>query len=99
LGGGGGGRGGDGYLDALLAEGRRLAAMEREIGDGVALEVRRVSRRARGVVTVRALVDGLCLGGRTLAELLQLAGWPDNGATIAAARDAVAGALDRMGLV
>lgn len=94
-----GGQGGDGFLEALLAEGARLDAIVQAIGDGVALEVRRVSRRARGVVTVRALVDGLCLEGRTLAGQLRRAGWDTNGATIEAARDKVAQALDRMGLV
>jgi hypothetical protein len=94
-----GGQGGGGYLEALLLERARLDALVRAIGDGVALEVRRVSRRARGVVTVRALVDGLCLHGVALADLLRRAGWDTNGATIEAARDKVAQALDRMGLV
>jgi hypothetical protein len=94
-----GGQGGGGYADAVLSEGRRLDALVRAIGEDVALEVRRASRRARGIVTVRQLVDGLCLEGLTLAGLLRRAGWPDNGRTIDAARDVVSSALDRMGLV
>jgi hypothetical protein len=95
-----GGQGGGGYLEALLKERARLDALQAVIGAGVALEVRRVSRRARGVVTVRALVDGLCLEGLTLAALLRRSGWcATDAATVQAARDAVAGALDRMGLV
>jgi hypothetical protein len=94
-----GGPGGGGLSEAVLAEGRHLDALRRTIGDGLALEVQRVSRRARGALTVRALVDGLCLGGVPLGRQLRLAGWKDNGDTMDAARDAVALALDRMGLV
>lgn len=94
-----GGAAGGGYADAVLAEGRRLDALVQAIGGGVALEVRRVTRRARGVVTVRQLVDGLCVEGLTLANLLRRSGWDTNGATIETAREAVAAALDRMSLV
>jgi hypothetical protein len=94
-----GGSGGGGFMDAVLAEGRRLAALRREIGDGVALEVHRRSRRARDVVTVRALVDGVCLGGRTVADQLRRSGWDTNGPMLDKARGVVAAALDRMALV
>jgi hypothetical protein len=95
-----GGPGGGGLSEAVLAEGRRLALLRRQIGDDVALEVQRVSRRARGVVTVRALVDGLCLHGVALGRQLRLAGWSDRNADVmTTARGAVAAALDRMGLV
>lgn len=94
-----GGQGGGGYLDALLAEGARLDALHLAIGGGVALEVRRVTRRARGVVTVRALVDGLCVEGLTVGQLLRRAGWARDMQAEAMARGAVASALDRMGLV
>lgn len=95
-----GGPGGGGLSEAVLKEGRHLDALRREIGDGLALEVRRASRRARGVVTVRALVDGLCVEGVPLGHQLRRAGWSDrNAAVLDAARDAVARALDRMGLV
>jgi hypothetical protein len=95
-----GGSGGGGYSEAVLKEGRRLDKLEAAIGAGVALEVQRRSRRARGVVTVRALVDGVCLHGRTVADQLRRAGWcATDAATVRQARDAVAAALDRMALV
>jgi hypothetical protein len=95
-----GGPGGGGLSEAVLKEGRHLDALRRAIGDGLALEVQRVSRRARGVLTVRALVDGLCVEGLAIGPQLRLAGWSDrNTDVLAAARDAVAQALDRMGLV
>lgn len=94
-----GGSGGQGFADAVLEEGRRIDRLVAAIGPGLALQVRRVSRRKRDVVTVRGLVDGLCLEGLTLAKLLRRARWDTNGATLDAARAAVAGALDRMGLV
>jgi hypothetical protein len=94
-----GGSGGGGYMDSVLAEGRRLDALNRQIGDGVALEVQRRSRRARDVVTVRALVDGVCLHGRTVADQLRRSGWDTNGPMLDKARGVVAAALDRMALV
>lgn len=94
-----GGKGGDGFADAVVTEGRRIEALQRAIGDGVALEVRRVSRRARGVVTVRALVDGLCLEGLTISTLLRRSGWSERDMpTVDRARAAVSAALDRMSL-
>jgi hypothetical protein len=95
-----GGPGVGGLSEAVLKEGRRLDALRRAIGDGLALEVQRVSRRARGVLTVRALVDGICVEGLAIGPQLRRAGWSDRKTDVlAAARDAVARALDRMGLV
>lgn len=87
----------EGWAVLVVGEGRRVEALVRAIGDGVALAPKRNGRRQ--AVRIRALVDGLCLEGLTLAVLLRRWRWDDGGATMRAARDAVGAALDRMALV
>jgi hypothetical protein len=95
---GGSGRGGD-FMDRLLEDRRTLDALIRRIGSGVAMEVRRVRPSTRGTrraITDRALVDGVCLAGLTVTDVLRQHGWADKGETRRAAREALAAALDRM---
>lgn len=95
---GGDGRGGD-FMDRLLEDRRTLDALIRRIGSGVALSIRRVrpsSRGTRRAITDRALVDGVCLAGQTVTDVLRAHGWADKGDTRKAARGALAAALDRM---
>lgn len=96
----GGGSGGD-FMDAYLAEGRELAAMQRRIGTGAALSVRRVRPSARGGagrrnIPDRVLVDLVCLGGRGVSDVLRAHGWAVKGDTRKAVTKALCGALDRM---
>lgn len=95
-----GGRGdGTGVMDAYIAVGDELARLRRAIGDGVAMPLRRIRPSQRGSrkgITDRALVDGVCLGGLTMSELLRNHGWADKGEYRSAARVALAAALDRM---
>lgn len=96
--------GGDGsgrdFMDAFLAEGRELTALHRRIGVGVAMEVRRVRPSARGagagIITDRALVDAVCLGDKTPAEVLRSFGWSEKGQHRDMLRAALRDALDRM---
>lgn len=90
-----GGAGGS-FADALLSESALIDRLRAAIGDGVALEVQRVRRQGRRSVTVRALVDAVCIEGLTITAVLARHGWPDRGETLAAARSALAAALDRM---
>jgi hypothetical protein len=95
------GRGGSGgeFMDAYLAIGRELDRLHARIEDvrGDALRRVRPSERAgHGVVTVRALVDGVCLGNLTLDQVLARHGWACKGAYRQALRQALAAALDRM---
>mgnify|MGYP001627890749 CR=1 FL=1 len=72
-----GGHGGE-YIDALLQDRARLEGWQRRIGSGVALEVRRQrpsSRNKRGLIGCRRLVDMVCVGEMTLAEVLEKCGW------------------------
>ncbi len=98
LDGSGGGDGG-GFMDAYLAEGDELRRLWRAIGPGVAMALRRLRPSARGSrisIKDRALVDAVCLAGRSISEVLRAHGWADKGEYRAAARVALAAALDRM---
>lgn len=96
---GSGGGDGAGFMDAYLAEGDELLRLWRAIGPGVAMPLRRVRPSARGSrisIKDRALVDAVCLAGRSISEVLRAHGWADKGEYRAAARVALAAALDRM---
>ncbi|MEI4488984.1 hypothetical protein V8J36_22645, partial [Frigidibacter sp. MR17.14] len=95
-----GGEGG-GFMDAFLDVGRELAAIERRIGAGFAMEVRRVRPSNRGgagarTITDRALVDMVCLGDRTLSEVLKAHGWSADGKNREKLKRALSSALSRM---
>ncbi|KUP91788.1 hypothetical protein [Tritonibacter horizontis] len=98
------GGGGGEYIDALLADRRRLDEMQRRIGSGAALAVRRIRPSARnkvGLISDRALVDMVCVQGLTLTEALRRSGWAaegqrPNGKHVKALRCALLESLDRM---
>ena len=97
---GSGGQGGE-FIDAFVAEGRRLEEMRDRIGTGVAMSVRRIrpSKRgaaAKGLITDRDLVDRVCRGDLDLGQVLTVYGWAAKGTSRAALRKALAAALDRM---
>jgi hypothetical protein len=100
LGGSGGGSGV--FIDGYVDQGRMIGALQRQIGGDVALSVRRVRPSARGgrvAVTVRRLVDDVCLNGLTLSRVLERHGWAPKGDHREALRLALCGALDRMSWV
>ncbi|SHL80287.1 hypothetical protein SAMN05444389_101427 [Paracoccus solventivorans] len=89
------------FMDAYLAEGREIEAIRRRIGGGASLAVRRIRPSTRGgparrAILDRALVDMVCLGDRTLSEVLRGHGWQVDGRHRAALTEALSGALDRM---
>lgn len=97
---GAGGRGSAGaWIDAYLASGRELVRLERAIGGGVALEIRRAAGDGgaqRRAIRVRALVDQVCLEDCDLGEVLRRHGWAPKGPTRETCFQALAAALDRM---
>lgn len=100
LGAGGGGVAARDFMDLYAADCELLRMMHRRIGAGVSLHVRRVRPSERGSrwnIRDRALVDMVCLGGRTLGDVLQAHGWAVYDGSRRAARAALCGALDRMG--
>jgi hypothetical protein len=97
---GGGGSAGS-FIDAVIHEGEIIRAMRCAIGDGIALAVRRVRPSRRGTkagIRDRALVDAVCLEGKSLSEVLDRHGWSDFGGNIDAVRASLRAALDRMAM-
>lgn len=93
------GGGGDGFMDAYLADARELARMRARIGHGSALAVRRLRPSARGSrrgIADRVLVDMVCLEGASLSEVLRRHGWTKQTPQLKALLVALCGALDRM---
>lgn len=91
----GGGSGGGGYMDAVLAEGAAIRRMEAAAGDGVALAVQRVGG-GRAPILVRRLVWMVCVEGNVIDAAMRRHGWTGRGETRERVRAALAGALDRM---
>lgn len=94
----GGGGGGLTVSEAVGRDMQRLAALRRRIGDGLAKDNLRPSKGgARSAIRVRDLVDQVCCGGRTLAQVLEHHGWGEKNMRVRGLlREALAAALDRM---
>ncbi|MBF9042967.1 hypothetical protein HKCCE4037_06495 [Rhodobacterales bacterium HKCCE4037] len=91
--------GGGEFIDAVCDQSRRIAQLRARVGPVVTLSVRRTRPSARGKRTGIpdiVLVDQVCLGWLTVAEVLKRAGWDTGGKTLDRARAALANALDRM---
>lgn len=95
-----GARGGGGdFMDAHLDIARRIDGLRRAIGGGSAMVLRRIRPSVRGSrhgITDRAVVDAVCLGGKSLSQVLAGHGWACKGEHREALRLALASALDRM---
>lgn len=88
-------RGGS-YMDAVVAEGRRLDRM-RAAMDGVwAIEPKRAAPHAdlRRAVRMQVLVDHVCVEGLTLSQVLARYGWSAGVKNLAPFRDAFRAGLD-----
>ncbi len=96
----GGGAGALDVMDLRLGERQELVELRNRVGDGVAMEVRRVRPSARGVenrlIRDLDLIDRVCLRDMMLTEVLRAFGWSNRGGNAAALRGALCGALDRM---
>lgn len=93
------GGGGGGFMDALIDEGRQIQRLRRAVGDDMAMGLRRIRPSVRGTragITDRALVDGVCVGGLTVSEVLERHGWATSHRLREAARAALKAALRRM---
>ena len=90
------------WIEGVIARSRRLERMRTAIGDGIALSPRNArahSDRGRTVITVRRLVDAVCIEGLTLSAVLAAHGWGRGVASATALRDVLRDALDRMSMV
>lgn len=86
------------FIDTFIQRGLDLAQLHQRIGNGIAMAPRRNMDRgnARRTISVRAVVDMVCIGGQDLTEVLRRFGWEGNGRHRAEIRKAICGALDRM---
>jgi hypothetical protein len=96
-----GGSDGAAFMDALVSDGEAVRKIRARVGRGVAMKVRRVRPSERGLpgasaITDRSIVDMVCLGGRTVSEVLKAHGWATKGSHRTAIRVALAASLDRM---
>jgi hypothetical protein len=83
------------WIEGVIARSRRLAQMRAAIGDDVAMEPEWVGGKRRAV-RVRALVDGVCIEGKTLGRVLQAHGWHPRGSGVAMLQQELKRALDRL---
>jgi len=90
------------WIDGVIARSDHLGRFRAALGDGVALSPRGAQAhadRGRRVIRVRDLVDGVCIEGRTLSEVLDRNGWAAKTTSIATLRVVLIDALDRMACV
>lgn len=102
---GGGGSGGE-FIDAVLRDGQRVAALRRRMepqgrdrGEGPAVVLvvqRRKDGDRRQALLLRTLVDDVCLRDLPLASVLRRHGWAVDKAKTRALAEALGQALDRM---
>ncbi|WP_304615853.1 hypothetical protein [Paracoccus sp. (in: a-proteobacteria)] len=96
-----GGPDGRDWMDRRLALSGRVDVLRKRIGGGIAMAVRRVRPSARGsqgacIITDRALVDAVCLHGKSIKAVLKAHGWSDYGGHQKALAEALSAALSRM---
>lgn len=97
-----GGGGGNGeFIDAYLSVGRTIGELQRRIGSGAAMVVRRVRPSKRGkptaaVILDRQLVDAVCLHGKSFTEVLEAHGWAKDGRAVQTLQEALSMSLSRM---
>lgn len=92
----GGGGGDGGFMVAVIREGNLIRSMERAVGGGFAVEVRRAGGLRRSIPVLTLLREVAC-EGRAVSAVLTRYGWAKKGDLVAQASAALAAALDRMG--
>lgn len=93
-----GGGGASGFMDAVLDQGKQIDLWRRRVGEGFAMDVRRVRPSKRGVrcaIKARVLVDMVCLEELTIIDILKSHGWA-GGENVAKLTIALARCLDDM---
>ena len=93
LGAGSGGQGS--WIDAVLADSRRMAVIRGRIGDVSVLAPKNAGGK-RAVIWAQDLVDRVCIADQTLSEVLKAFGWSVKGDMRSVLRDGLCAALDRM---
>lgn len=106
-----GGQGRIDFMDAYIRDTERLVMFHDAIGSVIAKDMKRVSpskaqrvivtddmlaQVKKRIITVRTLVDDVCIKDRTLSDVLKAHGWSVTGKNRKALRDALCAALGRM---
>lgn len=99
--GSGGGGGAGGVSEAVLADMQALRWLQKRIGTGTAMAVRRVRPSRRGgasarIITDLSLVHAFCVDCETLSGVLTAHGWSDYAGNKKVLHRALRAALDRM---
>lgn len=105
--GGAGGNDARDWMDRRLALSAELEGLRRRIGIGPVMVLRRIrpsqrkrdlalGERAPETFTARDLIDGVCVKGLTLKQVLVRFSWQDNGRNAKAALQALSETLDAM---
>lgn len=95
------------WMDLRMEYTAELERMRLRLGDEPAMVLRRIRPSQRGrvlapgerapyIFTRRELIDGICLKGYSIKQVLALFSWQDNGRNAKAALEALSGALDAM---
>ncbi len=99
------------FMDAYIRDTERLAMFHAAIGRVIAKDMRRVSSdkaqrviitddslasARKRIITVRALVDDVCIKERSLSDVLKAHGWSVTGKNRKTLRSALCAALGRM---
>ncbi|QDC11266.1 hypothetical protein FHY55_19405 [Oceanicola sp. D3] len=96
----GGGGGGDlDWIDRVVIRGREIEQLRQRIGDGLALEVKRVRPSERGerrAISNRMLVDAICIYDMSIPTLIENHGWKEKGSLRKKLHIALAERLDVM---
>jgi hypothetical protein len=87
---GGTGSAGRDWIEGVIARSARLARMQAAIGDG------HIAATERRDISLRGVVDAVCIKGKSVSAVLQAHGWPAKGETRATVMAALSDALDRM---
>ena len=106
-----GGQGDFDFMTAYMRDTERLARLQDAIGSVIAKSMKRVrpdtAQRVvisddtflpadKSIITVRALVDGVCVKERSLSDILKRYGWSVTGKNRKVLQVALCAALDRM---
>lgn len=99
------------FMDSYLADAQRLSWFHEAIGGAIAKDMKRVSpekaqrviitddilaQADKRIITVRTLVDDVCIKEKALSDVLGAHGWSVTGKNRKALRDALCAALGRM---
>jgi len=94
-----GGGGSGSFIDAVLRDREEIERIQRRIGTGTAIAVRKIRPSKRGArvnITDRRLVDMVCLEDKPVSLVLRAHGWSVRGQSAGALRQALAETLERM---